>query len=131
HVVILALLVSLFPLLFVFHVETHVAIVVHYIVLALLILIPVAIVLIRTRFRYLNLILMTLVCFGFPILFRYLHPFILPILPMGSHWLWHLGGALCWVILSEYYYRIETEPIAPLPWQLAAEEATKSIVVSD
>jgi hemolysin III len=87
-----------------------------------LILVPAAIVLIRTRYRYLNLILLTLVCFGFAILFRFLDPVMGPILPMGSHWLWHVGGAACTVILSEYYYRIETEPIAPLPWQLSIDE---------
>jgi hypothetical protein len=128
QVAILGCLLLLFPALFVFHVETHVAIVIHYIVLALLVLVPIAIVLVRTRFRYLNLILMTLVCFGFAILFRFLDPLSRPILPMGSHWLWHIGGALCTVFLSEYFYRLETEPIAPLPWQLTQDELKESAI---
>jgi hypothetical protein len=119
HVLSLAVIVSIFPFLFVFPIVTHhVAIVIHYMLLALLILIPVAIVLVRTRFRYVNLIKLTLVCFGFAILFRFLDPVSAPILPgLGTHWLWHILGAITTGVLSEYFCRLETEPIAPLPWQ--------------
>lgn len=111
HIVLIAVLIGSFPALFVFHVETHIAIVVHYIVLALLVLIPVALVLVRTRFRHQQLIWATLICFAWAILFRFLDPMSRPILPMGSHWLWHLGGVMTTAILSEYFYRIEQEPI--------------------
>jgi hypothetical protein len=122
HLVILAAIVSVFPLLFVFHVETHLAIVLHYIALALLVLVPVAIVLMRTRFRHVNLIKLTLVCFGFAILFRFIDPLSAPILPgLGTHWLWHIGGAVTTVVLAEYFYRLETEPITPLAWQLKTD----------
>jgi hypothetical protein len=114
HIVIVVALCMIFPSLFVFHVETHVAIIIHYAVLALLILVPVAIVLQRSRFRHAHLVWLTLVCFGFGLLFRFLDPMSRPVLPMGSHWLWHLCGAGATAVLAEYFYRLETEPIAPL-----------------
>ncbi|MFL5341720.1 MAG: hypothetical protein ACJ8F7_16365 [Gemmataceae bacterium] len=114
HIVILVVAVGLSPVPFLVAVERHIAIVLNYIVLALMILVPVGLVLVRTRFRHANLIWLTLVCFGFSILFRFLDPLSRPVLPMGSHWLWHLGGAVTTMVLSEYFYRIEVEPIAPI-----------------
>jgi hypothetical protein len=115
HVLVLAVGVLVFPLLFVLHVETHVAIVIHYAMLALMVLIPVTIVLIRTRYRHVNLIKLTLVCFGFALLFRFIDPLSAKVLPgIGTHWLWHTLGALTTTILAEYFYRLETEPIPRL-----------------
>jgi hypothetical protein len=115
------LVIACFPVAFlpfigrlVFHVERHVAILIHYMLLSLIILLPVSVTLVRTRFRHAHLVWLTLVCFGFGLLFRYLDPLSRPVLPMGSHWLWHLCGAGATAILAEYFYRLETEPIAPL-----------------
>ncbi len=115
HLVILAVIILTFPMLFVVHVEPHVAIVIPYAMLALLVLIPVTIVLVRTRGRHANLIKLTLVCFAFALLFRFLDPLSAPVLPgIGTHWLWHTFGALTTTILAEYFYRLETEPIGSL-----------------
>ncbi len=108
-----------FPISFLFHAVMHVAIVVHYILLSLLILVPVGMTLARTRFRHAQLIWLTLVVFGLAMLCRFLDPLSKPVLPMGSHWLWHVLGAVTTAILAEYFYRIEQEPIEPL-----AEPAT-------
>jgi len=116
HCLVLIAILLTFPMLFVLHVETHVAIVIHYAMLALLVLIPVTIVLIRTRGRHANLIKLTLVCFAFALLFRFIDPLSAPVLPgIGTHWLWHTFGALTTTILAEYFFRLETEPIGPLP----------------
>jgi hypothetical protein len=116
HFLVVGAILVTFPMLFVLHVETHVAIVIHYAALALLVLIPVTIVLIRTRGRHANLIKLTLVCFAFALVFRFIDPLSAPILPgIGTHWLWHIFGALTTAILAEYFYRLETEPIGPLP----------------
>jgi hypothetical protein len=96
--------------------ETHYAIVAHYVTLATLILIPVAVTLVKTRFRHAQLIKLTIVCFGWAILFRFLDPLTAPILPgLGTHWLWHTLGAVTTALLAEYFFRLETEPLAPLP----------------
>jgi hypothetical protein len=94
------------------HLKMHTAIIIHYMMLATLILVPVALTLIRTRFRHANLIWLTLTFFGLAILCRYLDPFSAAVLPMGTHWLWHLGGAATTAVLSEYFYRLEREPLA-------------------
>src|SRR5438552_2876593 len=111
HMMIVGALVLTFPALFAFHVETHVAIVAHYAALAALVMMPIGIVLVRTRFRHSQLIKLALVCFGFALLFRFLDPKSAPVLSVGTHWLWHLGGAAATALLAEYFYRIETEPI--------------------
>jgi hypothetical protein len=116
HMFVLAAIILTFPMLFVLHVETHVAIVIHYALLALLILIPVAIVLVRTQWRHFNLIKLTLVTFAIALLFRYLDPVSYRLMPgIGTHWLWHIFGAITTLVLAEYFYRLETEPIGPLP----------------
>ena len=113
HLMIVAAIVTTFPALFTFHVESHIAIVAHYMALAALILMPIGIVLVRTNFRHAQLIYLALVCFGFAILFRFLDPVSAPVLSVGTHWLWHLGGAAATGLLAEYFYRIETEAIEP------------------
>jgi hypothetical protein len=92
----------------------QVGIILHYITLAVLIVTPLALVLIRTRGRHSQWIKLGIVCFGFAILCRYLDP-VLSALPTGTHFLWHLGGAATTCCLIEYFYRIETEPLAVLP----------------
>ena len=41
--------------------------------------------------------------------FRFVDPLTKGVLPMGSHWLWHVLGAVTTAILAEYFYRIEQE----------------------
>jgi hemolysin III len=99
---------------FLFIGERHVAIIVQYLGLAVLVLTPVAIVLVRTNYRHSQIIKLALVCFGFAILFRFLDPVSAPVLPIGTHWLWHVLGAATTALLAEYFYRIETEPTLQL-----------------
>jgi hypothetical protein len=100
--------------LFLFIGERHIAIVIQYIGLAVLVLLPVAIVLVRTEYRHSQLVKLAAVSFGFALLFRFLDPVSAPVLPIGTHWLWHTLGAVTTALLAEYYYRIETEPIRAL-----------------
>jgi hypothetical protein len=111
---LVALIVAIAALsaLFLFKDERHVAIIVQYVGLAILMLLPVVIVLWRTNYRHFQIIKLAMVCFGFAILFRFLDPVSAPILPIGTHWLWHLLGAATTALLSEYFYRIETESIS-------------------
>lgn len=115
HLLAMLLLLVLMQLPFALSRETHYAIVAHYLTLATLILVPVTLTLVKTRFRHVQLIKLTLVCFGWAILFRFLDPLTAPILPgLGTHWLWHTFGAITTALLAEYFYRLETEPLAPL-----------------
>lgn len=100
--------------------STHMAINIQYGMLAVSVLVPTVIVMIRTRFRHIELIRWTLVSFGFALLFRFLDPLLHPILPMGTHWLWHLGGATTTAFLAEYFYRLEREEIPRLSLESAA-----------
>jgi hypothetical protein len=96
---------------FLFIAEKHIAIVMHYLLLAIFILVPLVIQLIRTRFRHGRLIALALVCFGWALLFRFLDALRPPLLPMGTHWLWHSFGAITTAILAEFFYRVESEPV--------------------
>lgn len=83
------------------------AINISYGLLALLVLIPIVLVLIRTRFRDVGWVGTALGCFAIAWVCRILDPVRPPVLPMGTHWLWHTFGAAATAALSEYIYRIE------------------------
>ena len=83
------------------------AINVSYAGLALIVLVPLAIVLIRTRFRHVGWVATALVSFGIAWFFRLIDGWDPPLLPMGTHWLWHTFGAITTAALCEYVYRVE------------------------
>lgn len=115
QVAILLAFIVTSPLPFLFIVQRHVAIVVHYCMLAALVIVPIAIVMVRTNFRHIELVRLALVAFGFAILFRFLDPVSAPVLPhLGTHWLWHSFGAITTGLLAEYFYRLETMTIPRL-----------------
>jgi len=105
---LLGMLVVLFVLQALGHVTLpqHWAINLSYAGLALLILSPIAVVMLRTRFRDAGWIVSSLVCFGLAWVCRIADTWRPPLLPMGTHWLWHTFGALTTLFLSEYLYRI-------------------------
>lgn len=78
-----------------------------YACLALLILVPLAIILLRTRFRHAGWVATSFVSFAIAWFFRLADTWEPPLLPMGTHWLWHTFGAVTTAALSEYVYRIE------------------------
>jgi hypothetical protein len=96
----------------------HWAIQLSYAILAMLILIPLTVVLIRTRFRHWQWVATALVSFGIAWFFRNADTWRPPLLPMGTHWLWHTFGAVTTFALAEYVFRIEgvslRRPATPL-----------------
>ena len=36
-----------------------------------------------------------------------------PLLPMGTHWLWHTFGAISTALVVEYFYLVEGERAGP------------------
>src|SRR5262249_17678621 len=85
----------------------HWAINLSYAMLALLILVPLTIVLVRTRCRHVGWVATALVAFGIAWFCRLADGWEGPLLPMGTHWLWHTFGAITTAALTEYVYRIE------------------------
>lgn len=83
------------------------AINISYASLALIVLAPLSIVLFRTGFRHGGWIATALACFAIAWIFRIADTFRPPILPIGTHWLWHTFGALTTAALSVYVYRVE------------------------
>src|SRR5262249_26043040 len=83
------------------------AINISYAGIALIILLPLVVILIRTRFRYAGWVATALVSFGIAWLFRLADSWEPPLLPMGTHWLWHTFGAVTTAALTEYVYRVE------------------------
>ena len=90
-----------------FRLPTHWAINISYASIALIVLIPLAMALIRTRFQDWGWIVTALACFAFAWLCRIGDTVRPPMLPMGTHWLWHTFGALTTASVSIYIYRID------------------------
>lgn len=85
---------------------THWAINLSYAGLAILILAPVLAVLVRTKFIHSGWVVSALTCFGLAWICRIADVWRPPLLPMGTHWLWHTFGAGTTWFLTEYLYRI-------------------------
>jgi hypothetical protein len=98
-----------------FNLPTHWAINISYASLALIMLIPLALALIRTRFRHGGWIGTALACFAIAWICRIADVTRPPLLPMGTHWLWHTFGATTTGALSIYVYRIEGMPLRSSP----------------
>ena len=80
-----------------------------YASLAVVILAPIVVVLIRTKFRYGRWVLAALGCFALAWLCRLVDHTALSPLPMGTHWLWHLFGAVTTQIMIAYFVKLEGE----------------------
>jgi hypothetical protein len=106
---LLAMLVVLgiLQLLGVWQLPTAWAINLSYAMLAMLILAPLSVVLIRTRGRHAGWVATALVSFAIGWFCRIADYWDPPLLPMGTHWLWHTFGALTTAALTEYVFLIE------------------------
>jgi hypothetical protein len=80
---------------------------VSYASLALLVLIPILVVLVRTHFQHARWIYTALACFAIAWISRIADKERPPLLPMGTHWLWHTFGAITTASVIMYVYRIE------------------------
>ena len=85
----------------------------NYAALALIILAPLTVVLIRTGFRHTGWVAGGLASFAIAWFCRLVDNTPLGDLPMGTHWLWHTFGAIATQAVTEYFYRIEGQPIPP------------------
>jgi hypothetical protein len=107
HLIGMIALLALLQLISLYQLPRQWAINVSYGSLAVLILAPVLLALIRTRFRQAGWVYTSLACFAIAWIFRISDTIRPPLLPMGTHWLWHTFGALTTLALSIYVYRIE------------------------
>jgi len=90
----------------------HWAINISYASLAAMIILPLALALMRTRFRHGGWVYSALAFFSIAWICRLADAEVRPpFLPMGTHWLWHVFGALTTAALSVYVYRIEGIPL--------------------
>jgi hypothetical protein len=94
-----------------FRLPTHWAINISYASLAAMVFLPLALALVRTRFRFGGWVYTSLVFFAAAWTCRIVDTMRPPLLPMGTHWLWHTFGALTTLTLSMYVYRIEVVPL--------------------
>jgi hypothetical protein len=82
-----------------------------YASLAAIVIIPLIFVLVRTRFRHGTLVAGAIVSFGIAWFCRLVDQSMMTDLPMGTHWLWHLFGALTTAMMIEYFFRLEQEEV--------------------
>jgi hemolysin III len=88
----------------------HFTINLSYALLATLILAPALLTLARDHGRHGAWVALALACFGVALVCRHADlAWRCAWLPMGTHWLWHLGGAGATAALAEYLYRLEAE----------------------
>jgi len=107
HLLSMLVVLGFLQLVGMWHLPPHWAINVSYAMLAMLILAPLSLVLVRTRGRHAGWVATALVSFAVAWLFRLADAWDDPVLPMGSHWLWHTFGAVTTAALTEYVYLIE------------------------
>lgn len=91
----------------------HMIVNISYASLAVVLLIPLGVALVRTRFRHGGLVLAALASFGIAWFMRLADNSGYGDLPMGTHWLWHVFGAVTTVFVMEYFHRLELETLAP------------------
>lgn len=103
-----------------FRLPTQWAISMSYATLAALVLLALILTLVRTKFRHGGWVYASLACFAIAWTCRISDTIRPPLLPMGTHWLWHVFGALTTGSLSIYIYHIEgvnlrkVSPTAPM-----------------
>jgi hypothetical protein len=107
HLLVMIAVLALLMSLGFFTLPPHYAINVSYASLALLILVPLVVALVRTRGYQVGWVITALIAFGLAWFCRLADPWEPPLLPMGTHWLWHTFGAATTLALSEYVYRLE------------------------
>ncbi|HVK08356.1 MAG TPA: hypothetical protein VM597_06220 [Gemmataceae bacterium] len=115
HLLVMLAVLALLTSLGHFTLPAHYAINLSYASLALLILIPLVVALIRTRCFQAGWVATALVAFGMAWFCRLADPWEPPLLPMGTHWLWHTFGAATTLALSEYMYRLERVSLRAKP----------------
>jgi len=111
HLLGLIVLLALLQLIAIYKLPRQWAINVSYGSLAVLILAPVVLALVRTGFRDTGWVYTSVACFAIAWVFRISDTVRSPLLPMGTHWLWHTFGALTTLALSIYVYQIEGAPL--------------------
>lgn len=78
-----------------------------YAALAVVILTPLVWSLVKTRFRYAGWVVAAVICFVIAWFFRLVDSRSGTYLPMGTHWLWHILGAITTTFIIEYFYLVE------------------------
>ncbi|QEL17328.1 hypothetical protein [Limnoglobus roseus] len=94
----------------------HMIVNISYASLAVVLLIPLFLALARTRFRHGGLVLAALASFAIAWFMRLVDNTGLGDLPMGTHWLWHVFGAITTVAVMEYFHRLEVETLEPISY---------------
>jgi hypothetical protein len=102
YLLLQALLFPLFP--------TQAAINLSYAFLAALLLLPIAILLRKTGYRDGLWVALGLLLFVVALFFRWADGNV-ALLPMGTHWLWHIFGAATVAAVTEYVFRVERAPL--------------------
>src|SRR5262245_25398749 len=107
HLLAMLVVLGIIQLLGLWQLPTQWAINLSYAMLAMLILVPLGLVLIRTRARHGGWVGAAFVSFGIAWFCRIADTWQPPLLPMGTHWLWHTFGAVTTFTLAEYVFLIE------------------------
>ena len=84
-----------------------------YASLAVMLLLPLGAMLARTRFRHAGYVAGGLASFAVAWFCRLVDNTPWGDLPMGTHWLWHIFGAVTTQAVYEYFYRLEGEAARP------------------
>jgi hypothetical protein len=90
-----------------------------YAMLALLILTPLVVVVVRTKMVHAGWLITAVLSFAIAWLCRIADTWRPPLLPMGTHWLWHTFGALTTALLAEYLYLVSPLNLRPGPADVA------------
>ena len=98
----------LFFRLKIFHLEGHMAVNVSYFITGFMIFLPALVLLIKSKFIGFGHLLTACLLFMISLTFRQLDTSQPTLLPMGTHWLWHVTGAAGSWLLGSYLYIINS-----------------------
>jgi hemolysin III len=82
--------------------DHHLSITLNYLLLGISILLPILIYLFLQNWRNVKLVMLSLLFFSLALFFRLIDAY--EILPFGTHFLWHTGGALAAWFIVKYIY---------------------------
>jgi hypothetical protein len=88
---------------------THTANNLAYLFRGINIFLPIILLLVKTRFRYVKIILLSLIFLSVALFFREIDARDLHGLPMGTHFLWHAFSAVGAFFMAQYLYALEEE----------------------
>jgi hemolysin III len=99
------------------HYRTTLAINISYLITGLMIFVPGIIFLHKTKYQFADKLLWAVLLFLLALFFRRFDFEGMVLLPMGTHWLWHISCAAGAFMLGDYLYQLKSYQLKKINWK--------------